>query len=113
MYYGSAGAPRTYGPNVLWYYGGRNYLVADMDTLPSGNYAVGFGGGQTPIKLVVSSVATHLSPSPLSAQELVTGFKVRVVDARHRTKDPIESTALCQLIPMHGRQPAQLRGKSA
>jgi len=111
--YGDGDEPWNWGPHLLWYYGGRSFSVADVQALPSGNYALAFGGGPTPIKLVVSSAATHLSLSPLSAQKLMTRFKVRLADAKHRIEDEIKTAALCEFIPMHNRQPAQPRGKAS
>jgi len=103
LYYGTDGVPATYGPNLLWYYGGSNWLVTDIGSLPDGNFALGFGGGPTPVKLVVSSIDRWAVPSPLPAIQTIA-WKHRITDARHRNEDKMESAPLLILMPRNSTQ---------
>jgi hypothetical protein len=98
-YHPSSGAAMYFGPNVVWYHGGRNWAVKDMHALPSGEYALAVGG-DAGTRIVVGLGPGEVDESK-KLETHTSMANIRMMEARHRN-DPIGHSDIFGIVRVGG-----------
>jgi hypothetical protein len=84
--------PHNFAPHVVWYEGGRNFLVKGIDHLHAGQYSLVFGGDACAI--VVRPGQGVGSPS---SQEILARFNLRFTEAKYHS-GPVTESSLVKIV---------------
>ena len=95
VHYSESGGTSVYGPFLMWYEGGRSFIVGDIEVLEGSGLALQFGDQSRPFFLQVRWDEPMVQPD---IKELHSRMKVRTANAVHRTEEPVVSAPLMTII---------------